>query len=397
MELEVPVPSIVKETVDVEEVQEKKTALSLEVEEAVPPPPSRPDSSMFEVPVTASQPETVLDAEQSSQEHPEVEAEVMIMIQDNDIVEHPLPSMQRSPSVSLPDSQELPSSSIPDETPLPTQVHAAEEPSAADTTHVDMEEDVQVVEASSSPGADIPLQIRSRLPSQQPSRPSRSVSVVQAPEPVPPPTEPEFVVTKVELEDVDMEDVASEVHAETREVTMSTKGPSPQPMLQAISPAELQLPSFTPSTISIRARLTPIAPPPNYNVTLEAPPGVQTDQWRPLFPIPDRGYTLPPLKDLPPEFHRKSKSGKQAKRSREKEREKGSDRGERKEVKEPKEEWQSMGLNKLGVVMRANPIHRKISRTTKCLNTRDWNVCPPFPVLYAWGSSLCGCRSRTLS
>nr|VWO98692.1 RNA pyrophosphohydrolase (EC ((Di)nucleoside polyphosphate hydrolase) [Ganoderma boninense] len=71
---------------------------------------------------------------------------------------------------------------------------------------------------------------------------------------------------------------------------------------------------------------------------------------------PDPQYPLPPLHMLPMEFvKKKSKRNK-----------KGGD------VK--KEEWQPMGLNRWAAVLRANPVHTKLSRSTKCLSTRDWSI-----------------------
>ncbi|KIP08173.1 hypothetical protein PHLGIDRAFT_104756 [Phlebiopsis gigantea 11061_1 CR5-6] len=73
-------------------------------------------------------------------------------------------------------------------------------------------------------------------------------------------------------------------------------------------------------------------------------------------------FTLPPLKTLPPEFHRKSKQRQSRKRDKEKT-----------ETK-PAQEWTPLGLNRWSAMLRANPVHKKVSRATKCLNTRDWNV-----------------------
>ncbi|KAI0957451.1 hypothetical protein AcW1_005838 [Taiwanofungus camphoratus] len=80
-------------------------------------------------------------------------------------------------------------------------------------------------------------------------------------------------------------------------------------------------------------------------------------------------YTLPPLSLLPAEFNRKGKSGRHQRR-REKEKEKNDkERGDKKS-----DEWTPMGINKWGAVLRANPVWKKLSKATKCLSTRDWNV-----------------------
>lgn len=73
-------------------------------------------------------------------------------------------------------------------------------------------------------------------------------------------------------------------------------------------------------------------------------------------------YTLPPLKALPPEFHRKGKQ----RQSRRRDKEKTETR--------PNQEWIPMGLNKWSATLRANPIHKKVSKASKCLSTREWNV-----------------------
>ncbi|KAI0748317.1 hypothetical protein C8Q80DRAFT_731689 [Daedaleopsis nitida] len=71
---------------------------------------------------------------------------------------------------------------------------------------------------------------------------------------------------------------------------------------------------------------------------------------------PDPPYPLPPASLLPVEFSRRK-----AKRKRDK------DKGEVKE-------WQPMPLNKWSAHLKANPVHTKLPRASKCLNTRDWQV-----------------------
>ena len=73
-------------------------------------------------------------------------------------------------------------------------------------------------------------------------------------------------------------------------------------------------------------------------------------------------YTLPPLKTLPPEFFRKGKQRQSRKRDKDKSDSKGS------------QEWTPLGLNKWSAVLRANPVHKRINKATKCLSTREWNV-----------------------
>lgn len=76
-------------------------------------------------------------------------------------------------------------------------------------------------------------------------------------------------------------------------------------------------------------------------------------------------YTLPSLKQLPPEFHRKGKQRPSRKRDKEKSEGKAA------------QEWTPLGLNRWSAILRANPIHKKVSKASKCLSTREWNVCVP--------------------
>jgi chromatin modification-related protein VID21 len=77
-------------------------------------------------------------------------------------------------------------------------------------------------------------------------------------------------------------------------------------------------------------------------------------------------YTLPLLKELPPEFNRKGRLTKQQ-RKREKEREKGSDNGRR-------DEWVPMGVNRWGATVQANPVWKSLARSNKCVTSREWTV-----------------------
>jgi hypothetical protein len=75
-------------------------------------------------------------------------------------------------------------------------------------------------------------------------------------------------------------------------------------------------------------------------------------------------YKLPPINTLPAEFNHKGKPGK-------KRRDKGAD-GSGSASK--KDDWTPMGINKWGAVLRANPVHKRLSQATKCLSSHDWNV-----------------------
>ncbi len=81
----------------------------------------------------------------------------------------------------------------------------------------------------------------------------------------------------------------------------------------------------------------------------------------------DPHYTLPPIKSLPAEFNRKSKV-KNKRREKEGKREKDKDKDK------DRDEWTSLGLNRWGFTISANPVWRRVSRASKCLTTRDWSV-----------------------
>lgn len=380
-ELEVPSAQVPREPsmeVDADEgMKESTPELVVYTQDAEPSPLVHHESPMSDPPISSSrlsmEPEelsTVKGVEPPlCLVYPEVEA----VKQGDEVSEPPVPLEPRSPSLPLPTSQEIVQSSVRDASPIPTQVSVnLEEPPPTVIDSGDLELcDALPNDFPSSPPPDVSLEAHSNLPSRQPSLSARSKSVAQLSHNSSPEPEPEPIVTKVELEDIDMEDIVPEDKTIVFDARVPTKEPTAEAEIVMPSP-KLTLPSYEPTIITIRSRLTPITAPPSYNFPLEPPPSEITEQPRSPFPLPNRGYALPPLKGLPPEFQRKSKSGKQQKK-REKERDKGDSR------RETKEEWQSHGLNKLGVIMRANPIYRKISRTAKCLSTADWNVrflCP---------------------
>ncbi|KAH7889968.1 hypothetical protein F5I97DRAFT_1849003 [Phlebopus sp. FC_14] len=207
---------------------------------------------------------------------------------------------------------------------------------------------------------------RSRSASQR-SSPIRSYSVkLQSPEPM----------------SVDQEGSHEALEMVTEEPAQDARGESPDLMLPSSSPMLKQKETSPPRLMVIHTAVdvaslqpsllipTPTSPAlasPEFSFddgdldhVEEAPqPTLVSDIHRhPLNPA----YTLPPLKSLPPDYLRKGKSSKQRKRDKEK----GESRS--------KDEWMPMGFAKWGALLRANPIHRKVSRATKCLSTRDWSV-----------------------
>ncbi|KAJ2983058.1 hypothetical protein NUW54_g10671 [Trametes sanguinea] len=103
----------------------------------------------------------------------------------------------------------------------------------------------------------------------------------------------------------------------------------------------------------------------NFNFEGSITEGLPDKDVTPVEPFgPEPPYPLPPLSLLPIEFSRRGKTSK-----RERKRDKERDKGEAK-----KDEWAPMSLAKWSAVLRANPVHQKLSRATKCLSTRDWSV-----------------------
>lgn len=117
----------------------------------------------------------------------------------------------------------------------------------------------------------------------------------------------------------------------------------------------------------LERQIAPDQPPPSYEFNEESmsPSSVEEKTVAPgLTLYKPLTFALPPLKVLPPEFYRKAKQRQSRKRDKEKT-----------ETK-PVQEWTPMSLNKWCAMLRANPVHKKVSKASKCLNTREWNVCP---------------------
>ena len=111
---------------------------------------------------------------------------------------------------------------------------------------------------------------------------------------------------------------------------------------------------------------SPAPPPPEFAFDVEMPSAEQAEEQnstvqpsQTLFKTPT--YSLPPLKSLPAEFNRRGKV-KQSKK-REKDRADGKS-----------QEWQPLGMARWSAMLRANPIHKKVAKATKCLSTHDWNA-----------------------
>lgn len=119
------------------------------------------------------------------------------------------------------------------------------------------------------------------------------------------------------------------------------------------------------SEYTLDMKPAPPPPPPAYDFdkallghAQEEKPVVTVSPMQTLYRSID--YPLPPMKTLPPEYHRRSK--KQSKR-------RDKDKSENKS-----QDWAPLGLTKWCAVLRANPVHTKIVKAKKCVSTRDWNV-----------------------
>lgn len=144
--------------------------------------------------------------------------------------------------------------------------------------------------------------------------------------------------------------------------------PVPAPVL-ALPPSAFVLPPRPSTEVFIPATLAPIEAPPQYSLDLTTvePRSLATTGWlNPEFSL-TRNYTLPLAKSLPLDQQRRLKLGKSL-RKKDKEKDKVDGR------KDGIDDWTPLGLNKWGVSIRANPLWKRVSRATKTMSTRDWNV-----------------------
>lgn len=145
--------------------------------------------------------------------------------------------------------------------------------------------------------------------------------------------------------------------------------PAPAPVL-ALPPSAFVLPPRPSTEVFIPAALAPIEAPPQYSLDLTTvePRSLSTTGWlNPEFSL-TRNYTLPLAKSLPLDQQRRLKLGKSL-RKKDKEKDKVLEGR-----KDGIDDWTPLGLNKWGVSIRANPLWKRVSRATKTMSTRDWNV-----------------------
>jgi chromatin modification-related protein VID21 len=149
--------------------------------------------------------------------------------------------------------------------------------------------------------------------------------------------------------------------------------PPPPPVsapILALPPSAFILPPRPSTEVFIPAALAPIGESPHYSLDLATaePRSLTTSEWlNPEFSL-DRNYTLPSAKSLPLDQQRRLKLGKSL-RKKDKEKDKVPD-----SRKDGIDDWTPLGINKWGVTIKANPLWKRVSRATKTMSTRDWNV-----------------------
>ena len=148
--------------------------------------------------------------------------------------------------------------------------------------------------------------------------------------------------------------------------------PPTQPVFAplALPPSAFILPPRPSTEVFIPATLAPIVESRQYSldVATAEPRSLTTNEWlNPEFSL-NRNYTLPFAKSLPLDQQRRLKLGKSL-RKKDKEKDKVPD-----SRKDGIEDWTPLGINKWGVTIRANPLWKRVSRATKTMSTRDWNV-----------------------
>ncbi|KAI0302125.1 hypothetical protein BC826DRAFT_987375 [Russula brevipes] len=131
----------------------------------------------------------------------------------------------------------------------------------------------------------------------------------------------------------------------------------------ALHPSAFILPPRPSTEVFISATLAPIGESPRYALELGTPESrsLHTSEWlNPEFSL-NRNYTLPCKQ-------RRLKLGKPL-RKKDKEKDKGLE-----SRKDGADDWIPLGINRWGATIKANPLWRRVSRATKTMTTRDWNV-----------------------
>ncbi|KLO14690.1 hypothetical protein SCHPADRAFT_850679 [Schizopora paradoxa] len=270
--------------------------------------------------------------------------------------------------------------------------HMEEESENAEVAVETQSQEVQERHGSQEEDKD-PLDIISLL--------SRASSISQADEPVveqPPMTSDQVDADDNADDDADDEDDADMEKEEEKEESLEPpsqttqtvvtsqevrdESPSPSPSPKTPLPTESfpvpssqmlaspSVPSKTPpAPVIVRISSSQQELHPTYSFVGDSPPSVPARPPQPSPPSRVKAatrYTLPPVSALPLELQKKGKPPKLRKRDRDKERS-GSDNGK-------KDEWAPMGMARWAAILRCNPVFKRVSRASKCVSTRDWNI-----------------------
>jgi chromatin modification-related protein VID21 len=330
--------------------------------------------------------------------------------------EHHSPSISGSshapsPDLSMEVSEEL-SLEVPDEEPQPPSVEDTDLPVEAPTNppdaspedlSADAGADTSQPEILSEPFEDSEDTMDSLAPSEVGPAPLAVESDGEsAPEALASPVVSEEVAVE---EDMDV-DILEESHREVDEPSLDAPenghseapltpspsasqteirpSPSPSPPVAfvpvvALPPSAFMLPPDPSTEVFIPVNLAPVGEPPQYvlDLTTVEPRSLTVNEWlNPEFSL-NRNFTLPPVKSLPLDQQRRLKLGKsQRKKDKEKDRLPEGRKG-------GTDDWMPLGINKWGATIKANPLWKRVSRATKTLSTRDWNVSVLFSAIPA--------------
>ncbi|KAG2020430.1 hypothetical protein CC2G_005773 [Coprinopsis cinerea AmutBmut pab1-1] len=117
----------------------------------------------------------------------------------------------------------------------------------------------------------------------------------------------------------------------------------------------------TPNPVIIPEPLAPSVSKDQYDIQQPPPPEPKVEPSSPVLRYGIKTeYTLPSLQILPPEFTRK----KSSKRRKDRER----------PEKSQKDDGVPMGINRWAAMLNANPLYKRVARSTKCLSTKEWSV-----------------------
>jgi chromatin modification-related protein VID21 len=198
----------------------------------------------------------------------------------------------------------------------------------------------------------------------------------------PPPeiVRPETPLSEAESMVIDEDDNEGVIQAEQPEPHVVERAESPPRVLDTFkyddakeaTPQPTVILAAPPGPVLIRQPVSALSPPPVFNFS-GVPSPVQSPSEPPATP-PRHGYhptyTLPPLKALPADFSRKTKPAKLQRKHKEREKS-GGDKAK------DKDDWTPLGVSRWGATIRANPVHVKVQRAPKCLNSREWGVSVP--------------------